>query len=90
MKLWKKGVSYDKVEYNMKKLKFMSLARLASFLALLVYFIGYYLSFTLFDFLPRGSGESPVTTIYLLNIVGVAFGAVVCPLFLSGILSGSK
>ena len=61
--LWKKGLSYGKVETNMKKLESLPLAQIASFLALLLFFVGYYLSFTLFDFLPpvSGSGGAAMT-----------------------------
>jgi len=67
----------------MKKLEFLPLAQIASFLALFAFFMGYYLSFTLFDFLPPVSGGGGAAmTIYLLNFAGTALGTVLCPLFL--------
>jgi hypothetical protein len=33
VKSWKKGLSYDKVKYNMKKFEFLPLVQIASFLA---------------------------------------------------------
>jgi DNA-binding CsgD family transcriptional regulator len=56
------------------------ISRLAAFLALLGYFFIYYLSFTLFDFLPHGSGGITVLAVYILNFAGIVLGSVLCPL----------
>ena len=64
----------------------MPLVRLASFLALLLFFMGYYLSFTLFDFLPVVSGGGTAMTIYLLNFAGTALGAILYLRFSCGAL----
>ena len=70
----------------MKKFEFCPLAQITSFLALLLFFMGYYLSFTLFDFLPVVSGGGTAMTIYLLNFTGTVLGAILCPLFLQWII----
>ena len=56
--------------------------QIVSFLALLFYFLGYYLSQTLFDLLPRASGEGTVTLLSMFNVVGYALSVVLCPVLL--------
>ncbi|MDR1839607.1 MAG: hypothetical protein LBQ93_08525 [Treponema sp.] len=57
--------------------------QIVSFLALLFYFLSYYLSQTLFDFLPRASGEGAVLLLSMFNVVGYALSVVLCPVLIS-------
>jgi hypothetical protein len=68
----------------MKRLFF---ARAAGFLCLLAAMLMIFLSFTLFDFLPPVS-QGLTLAVYILNLIGSAMGAVLCPLFLP--LPGAK
>jgi hypothetical protein len=67
--------------------KTLRIAQAAGFLCLLAAMLMIFLSFTLFDFLPPASRKVTLA-VYILNLMGSALGAVLCPLFLP--LPGAK
>ena len=65
----------------MQKARLLSLAKLASFLALLFLFLNYYFVALLSEFSPADS-RGILTQLALFSFLGVVLGVLLCPVFL--------